>query len=145
MNSGFFTLTSQEPDQWEPETDDEVGIEQDEEVTLLFSILSSNLPWSRSRLTRQGMLLLLPQLMDKRWELKLNVVTKITVCRILLPRHAPDTGWLWRWSCMTSLLPTRWIFSLSLNLIRLQVGAEVRGSSEDERDEDSEEYETEVL
>ena len=76
LNSAFFTLTSQEPDQWEAETEDEVGIEQNEEVMLLYSILSSNLPWSRSRLTKQGMLLLFPQLMDKRWELKLNVVTK---------------------------------------------------------------------
>ena len=88
------------------------------------------------------MLLLLPALVDKRWELKLNVVAKITLSRILLPWHAPDTGWLW--SCMTSLfLPTRWIFSLSVNLLRLQVDAEIRGSGEYERDRCSEE--TEVL
>ena len=76
LNSAFFTLTSEEPDRWEPDTDDEVGIEQDEEVMLLFSTLSSNLPCSRSRLTKQGMLVLFPQLMDKRWELKLNIVKK---------------------------------------------------------------------
>ena len=35
LNSGRLTLTSQEPDQWEPETDDEAGIGEDEEVVLI--------------------------------------------------------------------------------------------------------------
>ena len=31
----FFTLTSQEPDQWEPETGDEAGIEEEEVVLII--------------------------------------------------------------------------------------------------------------
>ena len=32
LNSGFLTLTTQEPDRWEPETEGEAGLGQDEEV-----------------------------------------------------------------------------------------------------------------
>ena len=48
---------------------------------------------------------------------------------------------------MTSLRrPTRWDFILSVNLIRLQVGAQFQvAGREDESDEGSEEDETEVL
>ena len=46
---------------------------------------------------------------------------------------------------MTALLPTRWIFIASKNLMDLQVNAEVHQvAKEDERDEDSEADETEV-
>ena len=41
---------------------------------------------------------------------------------------------------MTALLPTRWIFSLSTNIIHLQVGAEIQVAMEG-----AEEDETEVL
>ena len=43
LNSGFFTLTSQEPDQWEPETYDEAGMGQDEEVVLIITFKESPL------------------------------------------------------------------------------------------------------
>ena len=47
---------------------------------------------------------------------------------------------------MTALLPTRWISSLSTNLIHLQVDAEVRQvAREGEKNQDSEEEETEVV
>ena len=65
--------------------------------------------------------------------------------RILLARHSLDTGWMLRWSSMTSLLPTRWILILSAKLIHLQMDAEVHLARDGERDEESEEAETEVL
>ena len=78
----------------------------------------------------------MPPMMDKRWELKLEIKAyKITLCRILL--HLSG--------CTTSLRPTRWVFILSANLIRFQVGAEIQVVGEDKRDEGSEEDETEVL
>ena len=40
LNSGFLTLTSQEPDQWEPETDDEAEIEQVDKKVVLNLILN---------------------------------------------------------------------------------------------------------
>ena len=47
---------------------------------------------------------------------------------------------------MTALLPTRWISSLSTNLIHLQVDAEVHQvAREGEKNQDSEENETEVV
>ena len=46
---------------------------------------------------------------------------------------------------MTSLLPTRWILILSAKLIHLQVDAEVHLARDAERDQESEEAETEVL
>ena len=64
--------------------------------------------------------------------------------RILPYRNAPSTRWLL--SCITSLLPTRWVFILSSNLIHFQVGAEIHVAGEgDQRDQNSEEDETEVL
>ena len=46
---------------------------------------------------------------------------------------------------MTALLPTRWVFICSLNLVDFQVDAEVHQlAGEDERDQDSEEGETKV-
>ena len=65
--------------------------------------------------------------------------------RILLARHSLDTGWMLRWSSMTSLLPTRWILILSAKLIHLQVDAEVHLARDAERDQESEEAETEVF
>ena len=46
---------------------------------------------------------------------------------------------------MTSLLPTRWILILSAKLIHFQVDKEVHLARDGERDEESEEAETEVL
>ena len=66
--------------------------------------------------------------------------------RILPSRNAPETRRLLRWRCITSLLPTRWVFILSSNLIHFQVDAEIHVAREgDQRDQNSEEDETEVL
>ena len=66
--------------------------------------------------------------------------------RILLSRNAPETRRLLRWRCITPLLPTRWVFILSSNLIHFQVDAEIHVAREgDQRDQNSEEDETEVL
>ena len=61
-----FKLTAcQEPEQWEPEMYDEEGIEQ--EVVLISNLdATSYLNFSTQRTVRQGMLALLPLLMDKR-------------------------------------------------------------------------------
>ena len=64
--------------------------------------------------------------------------------RILPSRNAPSTRWLL--SCITPLLPTRWVFILFSNLIHFQVDAEIYVAREgDQRDQNSEEDETEVL
>ena len=64
--------------------------------------------------------------------------------RILPSRNAPSTRGLL--SCITPLLPTRWVFILSSNLIHFQVDAEIHVAGEgDQRDQNSEEDETEVL
>ena len=48
LNSGFLILTSQAPDQWEPETDDEAEIEQvDKKVVLNLSL--TELSFRKSR------------------------------------------------------------------------------------------------
>ena len=46
---------------------------------------------------------------------------------------------------MTALLPTRWISSLSTNLIHLQVDTEINQARESEKNQDSKEDETEVV
>ena len=45
---------------------------------------------------------------------------------------------------ITSLLPPRWIFILSTNLMDLQVDAEFEVAREEEKDQNSEEDETEL-
>ena len=133
-------MSSQEPDQWEPETEDEVETGQGEEVSFLIITkeASSSSPCSRWRTTRQEMQLLLPLL---RWELKLNLVTNPSL-RIPLSRHAPDTGWSWMWSYTATLPPTRWIFHLSFilctDLIHLQVDAEIEVVGESENEAETE-------
>ena len=63
-----FKLTAcQEPEQWEPETYDVEGIEQANKVIIIVTLkASSDLTFSKWRTARQGMLALLPLLMDKR-------------------------------------------------------------------------------
>ena len=63
-----FKLTAcQEPEQWEPEMYNEEGIEQADEVILIVSLKASfDLNFSKWRTATQGILLVLPLLMDQR-------------------------------------------------------------------------------
>ena len=68
--------------------------------------------------------------------------------RIPLSWYVPYTGWSWRWSYIATLVPTRWILHLSFilcsDLTHSQMEAEIDVAREIEREQESEEAETEV-
>ena len=69
-----------------------------------------------------------------------------THLRIPLFRYALE--WMWRWSCIATLVPTRWIFIsrsfLSKDLKHSQVDAEIEVAGENEKEQDSAEAEIEL-